>query len=74
MTKGQISSAPKLTCLHVLFLLHNIEWYTMYRLPLPFNNVTANTALAKVFSSTQSKKYTSNLSIKVKTVSFSIYT
>ena len=31
MTKGQISSAPNLTCLHILFLLYNAEWCTMYR-------------------------------------------
>ena len=31
MTKGRMSSTPKLFCLHILQLLHNVKWCTMYR-------------------------------------------
>ena len=31
MTKGWILSATRLTYLHSVFLLHNTEWYTMYK-------------------------------------------
>ena len=68
MTTGRVPSAPKLFCLHVLHLLHNVKLYTMYKAAL-LNKVTANAALEKVLSSMQSEKYISNLAIKAQTVS-----
>ena len=31
MTEGRTSNAPKLICLHIMHLLHNVEWSTIYR-------------------------------------------
>ena len=71
LTKGWISSAWKLTYLHVPFLLHNTVVYHVWELPL--NKVTANAELVRIFSSKESENYTYSLSMKVYTVSPSIF-